>query len=54
VVRYGKWLGHFLTGDMGREYAGTGVRGQSIYQRIKDSLPRSLLANSQMPRPPFR
>jgi peptide/nickel transport system permease protein len=43
VVRYGKWLGHFVTGDMGREYAGTGVRGQSISARIKDSLPRSLL-----------
>jgi peptide/nickel transport system permease protein len=43
VVRYGKWLGHFVTGDMGREYAGTGVRGQSIWGRIKDSLPRSLL-----------
>ena len=28
---------------MGREYAGTGVRGQSISDRIKDSLPRSLL-----------
>ena len=43
VVRYGKWLGHFVTGDMGREYAGTGVRGQSISERIKDSLPRSLI-----------
>ena len=43
VVRYGDWLGHFLTGDMGREYAGTGVRGQAISARIKDSLPRSLL-----------
>ena len=42
-MRYGKWLGHFVTGDMGREYAGTGVRGQSISGRIKDSLPRSLL-----------
>jgi peptide/nickel transport system permease protein len=43
VVRYGKWLEHFVTGDMGREYAGTGVRGQSISARIKDSLPRSLI-----------
>jgi len=43
VVRYGKWLEHFVTGDMGREYAGTGVRGQSISERIKDSLPRSLI-----------
>lgn len=43
VVRYGDWLKNFVTGDMGREYAGTGVRGQSISERIKDSLPRSLL-----------
>jgi peptide/nickel transport system permease protein len=43
VSRYGKWLGHFVTGDMGREYAGTGVRGTSIGGRIKDTLPRSLL-----------
>jgi peptide/nickel transport system permease protein len=43
VERYGVWLGHFLTGDMGREYAGTGVRGQSISARIHDALPRSLL-----------
>ena len=43
VSRYGTWLGNFLTGDMGREYAGTGVRGQSISARIQDSLPRSLL-----------
>jgi len=43
VVRYGKWLGHFVTGDMGREYGGTGVRGLSIYDEAKNSLPRSLL-----------
>ncbi len=43
VVRYGKWLGHFVTGDMGREYAGTGVRGLSIWDQVKTSLPRSLL-----------
>ncbi len=42
VVRYGKWLGNFVTGDMGREYAGTGVRGTDIWGRIKDTLPRSL------------
>ena len=30
VVRYGKWLGKFVTGDMGREYAGTDIRGASI------------------------
>ena len=43
VVRYGQWLGHFVTGDMGREYAGTGVRGASISDRIKTSLPRSII-----------
>jgi len=42
VVRYGKWLGKFVTGDMGREYAGTDIRGASISARIKDALPRSL------------
>jgi len=42
VQRYGEWLGHFVTGDMGREYAGTGIRGAAISTRIKDSLPRSL------------
>ena len=42
VVRYGKWLGKFVTGDMGREYAGTDIRGASIAERIKDALPRSL------------
>jgi peptide/nickel transport system permease protein len=42
IVRYGKWLGNFMTGDMGREYSGTGVRGLSISERIKDALPRSL------------
>ena len=28
---------------MGREYAGTDVRGPSICGRVKDTLPRSLL-----------
>ncbi len=41
--RYGTWLKNFATGNMGREYSGTGVRGLSIGQRIKDALPRSLL-----------
>lgn len=41
--RYGLWLGHFATGNMGREYAGSGVRGADIWGRVKDSLPRSLL-----------
>jgi peptide/nickel transport system permease protein len=43
VQRYVSWLGNFVTGDMGREYAGTGVRGQSISETIKDRLPRTLL-----------
>ena len=43
VQRYGDWLKNFVSGDMGREYAGTGIRGTSIYGRIKDTLPRSLL-----------
>ena len=43
VQRYGEWLKNFLSGDMGREYAGTGVKGQDIYGRIKTSLPRSLV-----------
>ncbi len=42
-VRYGKWLKNFATGNLGREYAGRGVRGSSISARIKDRLPRSLL-----------
>lgn len=43
VERYGQWLKNFVSGDMGREYAGTGIRGTDIYGRIKDTLPRSLL-----------
>ncbi len=43
VSRYGTWLKNFATGDMGREYAGTDIKGQSISQRIKDTLPHSLL-----------
>lgn len=43
LERYKDWLGNFVTGDMGREYAGTGIRGQSISETIKDRLPRSLL-----------
>jgi peptide/nickel transport system permease protein len=43
VARYGDWLKNFVTGDMGREYAGTGIRGTDIYGRIKDTVPRSLL-----------
>jgi peptide/nickel transport system permease protein len=43
VQRYGVWLKNFASGDMGREYAGTGIRGTDIYGRIKDTVPRSLL-----------
>jgi peptide/nickel transport system permease protein len=43
VERYGKWLGHFVTGDMGREYGGTDVQGLSVYGQVKSALPRSLL-----------
>ena len=43
VERYGTWLGHFLTGDMGREYGGTDVQGLSVWGQVKTSLPRSLL-----------
>jgi peptide/nickel transport system permease protein len=43
VVRYGRWLGNFVHGDMGREYAGAGVQGPSVYGIVKTSLPRSLL-----------
>jgi peptide/nickel transport system permease protein len=42
-LRYGHWLQDFATGNMGREYAGTGVRGADIWQRTKDALPHSLL-----------
>jgi peptide/nickel transport system permease protein len=43
IERYGQWLGKFVRGDMGREYAGSGIRGAAIWGRVKDSLPRSLL-----------
>jgi peptide/nickel transport system permease protein len=43
VQRYGDWLKNFVTGDMGHEYAGTGIIGTDIYGRIKDTVPRSLL-----------
>lgn len=42
-VQYGKWLGNFLHGDMGRYYAGTGVQGQSVWGQVKTTVPRSLL-----------
>jgi len=43
VVRYKDWLVNFATLNMGREYAGSGIRGASISQRIKEALPRSLI-----------
>jgi peptide/nickel transport system permease protein len=43
IERYGVWLGHFVTGNMGREYAGAGVQGPSVWGIVKTSLPRSLL-----------
>jgi peptide/nickel transport system permease protein len=42
IVRYFDWLGGFLTGDMGRYYAGAGVQGESVYDRAKNALPKSL------------
>jgi peptide/nickel transport system permease protein len=43
VVRYKDWLQNFVTGNLGREYAGTGVQGLSIADQVKTSLPRSLI-----------
>jgi peptide/nickel transport system permease protein len=43
VQRYGDWLKNFFTGNMGREYAGTDIQGTSISQRIKTTLPHSLI-----------
>jgi peptide/nickel transport system permease protein len=43
VVRYKDWLVNFATLNMGREYAGSGIRGAAISERIKDALPRSLI-----------
>lgn len=42
-VRYKDWLTNFVQGDMGTEYAGTGIIGDSIGESVKDRLPRSLL-----------
>jgi len=41
--QYGDWLKNFVTGDLGREYAGNDVRGPSISDRVKEGLPHSLL-----------
>jgi peptide/nickel transport system permease protein len=42
ALRYKDWLQDFTTGNLGREYAGTGIRGASISQNIKEALPHSL------------
>ena len=42
VVRYGEWLKGFFTGDMGEEYAGAGVRGEAVWERAQNALPKSL------------
>ena len=42
IVRYVNWLGDFVTGDMGRYYAGAGVQGESVSERAKHALPKSL------------
>ena len=42
-VRYKDWLVGFVQGDMGTEYAGTGIIGDSIGGKVKDRLPRSIL-----------
>jgi peptide/nickel transport system permease protein len=43
VPRYLDWAGNFFTGDMGEYYAGAGVKGDDVFERAKDSVPRSLL-----------
>jgi len=43
VAQYGSWATDFFTGDMGTYYAGTGVRGEDVYDRAKIALPKSLL-----------
>jgi len=41
--RYATWLKNFVTGDMGREYGGSNVKGAVISERVRDALPHSLL-----------
>ncbi len=43
VVRYGQWLSDASHGNLGRYYAGAGVQGEAVWNRIKDTTPRSLL-----------
>ncbi len=43
VPRYVDWAKDFFTGDMGEYYAGAGVRGDDVFEKVQDSLPRSML-----------
>jgi peptide/nickel transport system permease protein len=40
-VQYGRWVGNFVTGDLGNYYSVTG--GRPVMDRVRDSLPVSLL-----------
>jgi peptide/nickel transport system permease protein len=39
-VQYGRWIGDFVTGDLGNYYSVTG--GRPVMDRVRDSLPVSL------------
>jgi peptide/nickel transport system permease protein len=39
-VQYGRWIGNFVTGDLGNYYSVTG--GRPVADRVRDSLPVSL------------
>jgi peptide/nickel transport system permease protein len=39
-VQYGRWVGNFVTGDLGNYYSVTG--GRPVMDRVKDALPVSL------------
>lgn len=43
IPRYLDWAGDFFTGDMGEYYAGAGVKGDEVFERVKQSLPRSAM-----------
>jgi peptide/nickel transport system permease protein len=40
-VQYGRWIGNFVTGDLGNYYSVTG--GRPVADRVRDALPVSLL-----------
>jgi peptide/nickel transport system permease protein len=42
-VRYKDWASDFFRGNMGEDYAGAGLRGNPVYDRVKRALPKSLL-----------